>query len=351
MKKVSEEQKQRFSLTLLFSVIVLVSMILTTLIVTVIISTMVHRGYMIIGTVDLDIGRFIFQMMLWSFGIGAVLTLVTSRITLKPVNKFLNMINRLASGEYAARLSYKGPLSELPAIREMTDSVNTLAEKLGQTEILHNDFINNFSHEFKTPIVSIAGFVKVLKRGDLSEAQQREYLDIIEEESLRLAQMSTNVLNLTKVESQTVLTDIERFNLTEQIRTCVLMLERKWTRKNIEMKLPEEEFEIRGNMELLKQVWINLLDNAIKFSPEYSPVEVVIRQDEGTTCVDISNFCEDIPPEKQEIIFAKFYQADESHAAEGNGIGLAVVKKVVDLHCGTVHVTSQNGKTTFTVSL
>lgn len=168
---------------------------------------------------------------------------------------------------------------------------------------------------------------------------------------MRLSQMATNVLNLNKVESQTILTDIQTYNLSEQLRTSVLVLEGKWTRKHIEIMLPEEEYQLTGNMDLLNQVWINLLDNAIKFSAEYSVVEVRVRQDEASTAVEISNFCKDIPPEKLDKIFSKFYQADESHAAEGNGIGLAVVKKVVDLHNGSLKVISDGGKTTFRVTL
>ena len=345
MKPVTEEQKERFSLTILFSVIVLVFLILTTIIVSIILSVMVYRGKLEIGDIKLSAGRFILDMLLWSTGIGALITLLTMRYPLKPVNRFLNVLDRLAHGDFSARLSFTGPFSSVPAVKEVADGVNLMAAELEQTEILREDFINNFSHEFKTPIVSIAGFAKMLKHGDLTEEQQREYLDIIEEESLRLAQMSTNVLNLTRVENQSILTDVQTFNLSEQIRTCVLVLEEKWTRKNIEIKLPEEEYMISGSPELLKQVWINLLDNAIKFSADYSPVEVKIRQNEDGTTVKISNFCEDIPAEKLSKLFNKFYQADESHAAEGSGVGLAVVRKVVSLHNGTVTVTSQNGKT------
>ena len=119
----------------------------------------------------------------------------------------------------------------------MTDSFNTMAAELQKTEVLNSDFINNFSHEFKTPIVSIAGFAKLLKRNDLSDEDRKEYLDIIEEESLRLSQMTTNVLNLTKIENQGAITSFNTYNVSEQLRTCVLMLERKWSKKNPELTL------------------------------------------------------------------------------------------------------------------
>lgn len=352
MENLTDEQKQqRISLTLLFSFTTLIFLIATSVIVAIVLSTMVYHGQLQIGDVKLNLGKFILHLFLWSTVIGTVLTLLASRIPLKPVNKFLNVVNRLADGDYSVRLHYDGPLSQLPAVTEMTESINVLASELGQTELLRNDFINNFSHEFKTPIVSIAGFAKMLKRSDLTEEERIEYLDIIEEESLRLAQMANNVLDLTKVENQTILTNVQTFNLSEQIRTSVLLLERKWTKKNIEIILPDEEYEITGNMELLNLVWINVLENAVKFSPEFGQVKVNIRQNAKYTSVKVTNFSDDIPKEKLGKIFSKFYQADESHSTEGNGIGLAIVKKVTDLHHGTVQVKSENGETSFEIIL
>ena len=217
--------------------------------------------------------------------------------------------------------------------------------------MLRSDFINNFSHEFKTPIVSIAGFASLLKQGDLPRAEQLEYLDIIESESKRLADMATNVLNMTKVENQTILTDVTEFNLSEQLRTCVLLLERKWEKKNLEMNLELEEHTISGNQELLRQVWVNLLDNAIKFSPEGQSVEISAAEEENAVAVSICNTGSYIPQNQQEAIFRKFYQADHSHSTEGNGIGLAVVKRVVELHEGTIRVESNPSFTKFTVTL
>ena len=129
------------------------------------------------------------------------------------------------------------------------------------------------------------------------------------------------------------------------------MLEGKWSKKHIEIILPEREYQITGSMELLGQVWINLLDNAIKFSEEFSSVAVGISQDSCKTSVTVSNYCEDIPPEKLSKLFNKFYQADESHTAEGNGVGLAIVKKVIDLHNGSIQIVSNHGKTEVVVSL
>ena len=144
MKPVTEEQKERFSLTILFSVIVLVFLILTTIIVSIILSVMVYRGKLEIGDIKLSAGRFILDMLLWSTGIGALITLLTMRYPLKPVNRFLNVLDRLAHGDFSARLSFTGPFSSVPAVKEVADGVNLMAAELEQTEILREDFINNF---------------------------------------------------------------------------------------------------------------------------------------------------------------------------------------------------------------
>ena len=282
---------------------------------------------------------------------GIAFSFIFGRLFMKPINTIINMMNRLAMGEYKSRIEFEGILSKNPSVKEMTDSINKMAEELENTEVLRSDFVNNFSHEFKTPIVSISGFAKLLKTENITEEQRREYLDIIEEESRRLSAMATNVLNLTKVENQTILTDVSSFNLSEQIRTCVLILEDKWTAKQIDLQLDFDEISVVGSEELLRQVWLNLLDNAIKFTPCGGTVFIRIRQDEKSISVDVANTGSSISSKDGERIFAKFYQCDTSHSTQGNGVGLAVVKRIVDLHSGIVFVESKIDMTTFTVML
>ena len=198
---------------------------------------------------------------------------------------------------------------------------------------------------------STKDYDRLLEEGDLSEEEKTEYLNVIEEESLRLSQMATNVLNLTKVENQTILPEIGKVDISEQLRTCVLMLERKWEKKNIEFVLPSKEYFINANEELLEQVFLNLFDNAVKFSPENMTVEASVFEGNDETTVSISNYGKEIPEEKRSKLFRKFYQADESHATEGNGVGLAVVKKIVELHKGTVSVDCRDDKVIFSVTL
>ena len=349
-----EEHKQRLSLTLAFSAVVFCLLLVTGVIIAAAVALLIRRGVLHLGDIDTmkelkDIH--LMRIVLICVAVGTALTAVTARHPLKPVNQVINAMNRLASGDYHTRLSFSGILSKHPTVREAEHSFNAMAKELENTELLRSDFINNFSHEFKTPIVSIAGFAKLLRRGGLTEQEREEYLEIIENESLRLSAMATNVLNMTRVENQTILTDVKQFNLSEQLRSCVLQLENRWTKKNLEWEMAQDEYNVTGDEELLREVWLNLLDNAIKFSPEWSVIRVAIQEREFTTAVSITNTGSKIPAEDKERIFQKFYQADRSHATEGHGIGLAVVKRVVELHRGTVSVSSEENATTFTVVL
>jgi len=352
MKK--QKKQQRGSLTLLFTAIVLCILVMTVFIVVAIAFLLIQTGLL---KESANYFSFTTQAALFfsaaSLFVGFFMAYFFSKVPLKPVNMLINHLNTLSEGNYKIRFVPGKFWGRLPWASELSDSFNRLAAELDNTEVLRSNFINNFSHEFKTPIVSIAGFARLLRHGGLTETQQKEYLDIIEEESLRLSQMATNVLNLTKVENQTILTDLTVFNLSEQIRSCILLLSGKWEKKNLEFLLDFGEETICANEELLKQVWINLLDNAVKFSPENSVIEVHIDRDEAEDqiLVSVVNSGADIPSEKQKLIFNKFYQAEESHAAEGNGVGLAVVKRVAELHSGSAHVKSGGGKTAFTVSL
>ncbi len=288
-----------------------------------------------------------FISLIIGFGISMLLV----RFPLKPFNRIISLMNRLASGDFKARLHFGKPLTAISALTEVSDSFNKMAEELENTEMLRSDFINNFSHEFKTPIVSIAGFAKLLKKGNLSEKEKEEYIDIIEKESLRLSSLATNVFNLTKIENQTILTEVNEYNPAEQIRHCVLLLETKWSKKEIDFNLELKDILFSANEELMEQVWINLLDNAIKFSADKSTIDIKMDKTKNGISFTITNRGVTISKENIDRIFRKFYQADESHAAEGNGVGLAVVKKIVELHKGKISVESENGVTSFTVTV
>lgn len=282
-----------------------------------------------------------------SLPIGGTLAVIFINFPLRPIQRLLTAMKRLANGHFEDRLNP----DDFRPMKEMAHTFNALASELQNTEMLRSDFVNSFSHEFKTPIVSIRGFAKLLKRKELTEEQRQEYLNIIVDESTRLSNMATNVLNLTKVEKQSILSGVEKYNLSEQVRKCVLLLEKKWSPKELSISADFGEFIIFADPGLLEQVWLNLLDNAIKFSPHGGEIGVNVEIRGREAQVSVTNHGPEIPPEEIKRIYDKFWQGDVSRSTEGNGIGLAVVKKIVDLHGGKIDVASSREATVFTVAL
>lgn len=346
------QKKQHFGLIALFVCVLFLTGLVISGISVLIVYLLVHSGVLMVAPdVVPDLGKLMMLSMVLSIPIGLVISLAVSKFPLKPIRNLIDSMDRLASGDFKTRVNAGKIMRRYPDFVEVSQSFNKMAQELESTEMLRSDFINNFSHEFKTPIVSIAGMAKVLRRGNLSQQEQEQYLSAIEEEAMRLSSLATNVLNLTKVENQSILTDVTQYNLSEQIRSCILLLEPKWSKKDIELQVEFGEYSIHASQELLKQVWINLLDNAVKFTPEGHTIQVRISSGNGHITVDVVNTGSEIPPESQDRIFNKFYQADESHAAQGNGVGLAIVRRVVQLHGGTVSVSSRNEVTDFRVEL
>ncbi|CAM2078717.1 MAG: HAMP domain-containing sensor histidine kinase [uncultured Clostridium sp.] len=280
--------------------------------------------------------------------IGVIVSACSSRAVLKNVREFIEATEKLSRGDFSARLNIKRP----PEFRILSKNFNAMAKELGGIEVLRTDFINNFSHEFKTPIISIKGFAEILKDDDLSKEEKNEYLDIIIEESKRLSSLATNVLNLSKIETQVILNDIQRFNIGEQIRQSILLLDSKFQSKNILLDINIEDCYVNGNKEMLNQVWVNLLDNAIKFNNKNGIVSVNMKKEEGNIFINITDTGLGITRESISKIFDKFYQGDRSHSTHGNGLGLTIVKKIIELHGGTIECDSIVSKgTKFTIIL
>ena len=351
LKEKRKKTEHRFSLTLLFAFIVFLVLIVALSLAALMVYFLVKLRIIVSVDEQVDFGTVLLFMSVISLVIGFGITVLLGKIPLRPINKLVSGMNSLANGNFETRLEYKGMIDNHPTFHEITVSFNKLAEQLQNTEMLRSDFINNFSHEFKTPIVSIAGFVEILESTELTEEERTQYKEAIKEESRRLASMATNILELTKVENQSILTDVSRFNVSEQLRSALVLLEGKWSKKAVELDFEFDEYYIVGNEEFLKQVWINLLDNAIKFVDDGGVISAKIVPLGSKLRIDISNMGATIPEEKQKYIFNKFYQADESHSTKGNGIGLAIVKRIVELHNGSVSVKSEDGVTTFSVFL
>lgn len=282
-------------------------------------------------------GRYRFPLFVFgiiSVVLGVFFSLVFSRMVTRPIREVIEAADELANGNFDIQIEIRGARET----QELSRSFNHMAEELSSLELLRTDFVNNFSHEFKTPIASIRGFARMLQRDDLTEEERKEYLEIIADESERLTELATNVLNLSRIENQTILSSQTVFNCSEQLRRAIVLLEPKWSKKNQNIRLECDEVNIYANMELLEQVWINLLDNAIKFSPENSEIRLLIRKRPGYILVTFSDNGPGIEKEAEAHIFDKFYQGDTSHAVAGNGLGLAIVRKILELHEGSIRV-------------
>lgn len=267
-------------------------------------------------------------------GISALLT----RWYFKPMKQLINATRSIAKGDFSVRVEESSVNNELG---ELMKSFNVMAEELGSTELFRRDFINSFSHEFRTPIVSIRGFARQLKKSDLTDEQRSEYTDIIINESDRLTNMASNILTLTRLENQQIITDISTFRLDEQIRACILLLEKEWNKENINLDIELEEVQFTSNEEMLAQVWLNLFSNAIKFSREGGDIRVYCGRMGKNVRVEIEDHGVGMDAETKKHIFEQFYQGAGSRATAGNGLGLTIAKRIVELAGGEINVESE----------
>lgn len=282
--------------------------------------------------------------------IGTGAAAIFTKWILLPLNEMINATERIAKGDF--KIHIQETFHERSDFGILQRSFNHMASELDSIELFRNDFINNFSHEFKTPIVSVQGFAHQLMAGGLSPEEEREYVKIIAAESDRLAKMANNILMLSKLENQAIVTDKTTFYLDEQIRTCLVVLEKQWSGKDIELNLELDEVKYCFNEPMLAQVWLNLFGNAIKFTPAGGTVSCTLRTDGKRVTVSVSDTGIGMDSVTCRHIFEKFYQGDTSHAVDGNGIGLTIVRRVLVLCGGRITVDSKEGMgSTFTVTL
>lgn len=281
--------------------------------------------------------------------IGTFISAVISEKVLKPLNELIRATKAVAAGDFSVRVEESNTLSEMWVLQR---NFNHMAEELGSIEMFRNDFIDNFSHEFKTPIVSIRGFARQLRNEDLSPQKRREYADIIVSESERLANMSSNILLLSRLENQQLVTNRKEYDLDEQIRDCVILLEKQWSQKNLDMDMDLEPVRICSDPEMISHLWINLIDNAVKYADMNGQISISCRYAGGDIRFTIGNSGPGMEENTMKHIFDKFYQGDTSHTAAGSGIGLSIVRRIVELCEGEITVSSKLGRgTTFTVRL
>ena len=288
-------------------------------------------------------------MVLFSVVLGGGLSIIMSRFFLRPVTRMGRAMERVAAGDFTVRLDNPGALGEM---RDSYAHFNTMTRALAATETLQSDFISNVSHEFKTPINALEGYAMLMQDAGNDPALQREYADKILLSTRRLSELVNNILLLSKVDNQTMPLEKHPYRLDEQLRRAILLLERKWTQKQIEWDVDMDEATYTGNESLMLHVWVNLLDNAIKFDPVGGEIRLRLHCESTCIRITVSDNGPGIPKDQQSAIFERFYQADGSHKSEGNGLGLALARRIVRMCGGEISVSSEPGKgSCFTVEL
>lgn len=289
------------------------------------------------------------RVLLISILSGAAIAVGLSKIFVSPMMKLGDAMRKVAGGDFTVRLDCT---SKIRDVREVYGSFNTMVKELGNTETLQTGFVSNVSHEFKTPINAIEGYASLLQDSQLTDEQKNAYIDEIIFNTRRLSDLVGNILLLSKVNNQTISLKASTFRLDEQVRQSILALESKWEKKEIEFDIDLDEIEYTGYENLLSHVWLNLIDNAVKFSPQNGQIRIRLKQLAGSVTFSIWDNGLSIPEADIGRIFNKFYQGDNSHASEGNGLGLALVRKIVAAAHGTINVTSsEDAGTEFVVAL
>lgn len=271
----------------------------------------------------------------------------------RPVQRIADAAEKMTQGDFSVRIRPVFTMSGQDGFNTIIHAFNRMAEELSGIETLRTDFISNVSHELKTPLAVIQNYGTMLQQPDLSEEQRQEYAKTITDASRRLADLITDILKLNKLENQQIYPEKEVFNLGEQLCECLLSFEDIWEEKSIELVTDiAEDVIVKSDRSLLSLVWNNLFSNALKFTSAEGRVSVSLQADGGFAVVQVSDTGCGISRSVGAHIFEKFYQGDTSHAAQGNGLGLALVKRVIDIVDGDISVSSEVGKgSIFTVTI
>lgn len=337
MKKLIKQKKIVFGWAVWFYIIILVSSVM---------------AYGLIATLTYHADRtnsisMLGMIPLMGIIIGYTIYRITNTLRMR-MDKILIGINEVAKGNLEVEID----LEESGEYKVIYDNFNKMVKEFKSTRTEMQNFINDFSHEFKTPITSIQGFAELLLEENIEEKDQKLYLQIIAEESARLAELSQNTLLLSKLDAQQIVTDKKVFSLDEQLKKCAIVFFRELEKKQIDLDMDLSNVTYYGNPELLYQVWINLISNAIKFTPERGEITISMKELEQEIQINISDSGIGMDNETIGNIFKKYYQGDLSHATRGYGLGLSIVERIITLCVGSISVTSKpECGSTFTVKL
>ncbi len=275
--------------------------------------------------------------------LSTILARMMGAAILRPISAINEATKAVAKGDFSVRMKEDVPAEE---IREMAHNFNIMAEELSHNEAFSNDFISNVSHEFNTPLSAIEGYATLLQNKHLEEEKRQMYVAKILFNVKRLSSLTGNILQLSRLENQQIMPDRTHYHLDEQLRETVLLFEDQWSAKNIDLDIDLENIVYYGSRDLLAQVWQNIFGNAVKFTPANGIIRVILRQEGDKIRVSIADNGPGMSPAVQERIFEKFYQGDNSHSGEGNGLGLTLAKRIVDLCGGQIVISSKEHKGT-----
>ena len=288
-------------------------------------------------------------LALMSVVIGTVLGYLMSRLIIIPITEISEASKQVVQGNFEVVLHNRSRMRE---VSELTQNFSTMVHQLSQTQMLRDDFVSNVSHEFKTPLATIEGSAVLLQSKSISEERRAACISKIINSTKRLSAMTGNILMLSRLDHGQVDEEFAPFNLSEQIRQGILAFEGQWTRRKIDISVALDEVMLQGNQSLLAQVWQNLLSNALKFTDDGGCIEVSLRCEEGRAIVCVSDNGCGMDEEVCSRAFERFFQGETSRSGEGNGLGLALVKRIVKMHKGSVSVQSVPGEgSTFTLEL
>ncbi len=298
-----------------------------------------------IGPFDTEVQ---YSLMILAFVIGSALigfpiALLITRKGVEILDNFNETINKIAVCDFNTSLP---PISKNEQISKAVENFNNMIKQLSSVSILKNDFISGFSHEFKTPIVSVKGYAELLNEASNLTAEQKEYVKIIIEESNRLSKLAENSMILAKLDSQTIIEDKKEFSVQGQIEDCVLLLDESFKEKNIDVEMNLEDVNVLTSPDLVKEIWINLLTNAIKYTKDNGEISISLQKQNDQAVVKITDNGIGMDEEVKKHIFDKFFQVDNSHAQKGIGLGLSIVSRILELINGTIDCESELNKGT-----
>ena len=332
-------------LSVMFSLLTFLTLTLTILFSTLLTFLLIRTGIL----VQRNRGIVFFVIAVVSIFVGTIISNYAGRHPLTAIMAMSSATQEVAKGNFDVVLDENIRIKEL---RDMAHNFNLMAKELAGTEILRTDFVENVSHEFKTPLSAIEGYATLLQKKNLSEEKRQDYTKKILYNTRRLSTLTSNILLLSRLENQEIGIKKETFCLDEQLRESLLLLEDEWTEKDLELEIDLDAADYYGNKDLLAHVWQNILSNAIKFAPDCGIIRILLRRENGSLITSIADNGIGMSEEVKHRVFEKFYQGDFSRSSQGNGLGLALAKRIVDLHDGNITISSKEGKgSTFTVSL